>query len=476
MQLERISKQQLLADLPHEWPQNLFPKIRQQVLDSRRTVVVLDDDPTGTQTVHGVPVLTEWSVEALRNEFQRGGTAFYVLTNSRSLPANEAAALNTKIGRNLLEAGRLAKRCFVVISRSDSTLRGHFPDEVEALADGLETDFDAWLLIPFFLEGGRYTIHNIHYVADGDWLVPAAQTEFARDPVFGYQSSDLRRWVEEKTAGRIAVDTIASISIEEIRHDGPGRVAEHLCNLQHGQVCVVNAASYRDLEVFSSALLAAEAQGKRFLYRTAASIVRVRAGIASRNLLVSSELDLPPEGGGLVVVGSHVPRSTSQVEELSALSGLLSVELNVEALLDEERRNPEIEHVAKAADSGLARGQDVMIVTSRKLVVGADANSNLSMGHRVASGLVDVVRRISVRPRYILAKGGITSSDTATQALNVKRGQVLGQILPGVPVWRLGPECRYPGIAYIVFPGNVGERRALAEIVSSLRGSTGNIR
>jgi len=132
--------------------------------------------------------------------------------------------------------------------------------------------------------------------------------------------------------------------------------------------------------------------------------------------------------------------------------------------------------VAKAADSGLARGQDVMIVTSRKLVVGADANSNLSMGHRVASGLVDVVRRISVRPRYILAKGGITSSDTATQALNVKRGQVLGQILPGVPVWRLGPECRYPGIAYIVFPGNVGERRALAEIVSSLRGSTGNIR
>jgi len=469
MQLERIGKQQLLADLPDEWPHDLLPEIRQQAIGSQRTVVVLDDDPTGTQTVYGVSVLTEWSVEALCNELQNDSGVFYVLTNSRSLPTREATELNMQIGCNLVEASRLANRDFVVISRSDSTLRGHFPDEVDALADGLQTSFDAWLLIPFFGEGGRFTIHNIHYLADGDWLVPAAQTEFARDPVFGFQSSDLRRWVEEKTAGRIDAAAVDSISIEELRCKGPEYVAEHLGSLRRGKICVVNAASYRDLEVFSVALLSAEFQGKRFLCRSAASFVRVRTGIAIRSLLTLRELDLPPTGGSLVVVGSHVPRTTSQVDELSSLPGLLRLELDVEALLDDRRRLNEIQRVTNEADRGLSLGQDVMVMTSRKLIVGTDANSSLSVGHRVASGLVDVVRGISVRPRYILTKGGITSSDIATQALDVKRAQVLGQILPGVPVWRLGSESRYPGIAYIVFPGNVGDSRALAEVVDGLR-------
>ena len=38
------------------------------------------------------------------------------------------------------------------------------------------------------------------------------------------------------------------------------------------------------MEVFVRGLLAAEAAGKRFLYRTAASFVQVRAGIEPRSL------------------------------------------------------------------------------------------------------------------------------------------------------------------------------------------------
>ncbi len=432
-------------------------------------VVVLDDDPTGTQTVHGVPVLTEWTTEALVHELQSDGQVFYVLTNSRSLPSHQAAELNRQIGRNLVAASRLAKRPFVVISRSDSTLRGHFPAEVEALASSLETDFDAWLLVPYFLEGGRYTIHDVHYVADGDCLIPAGETEFARDAEFGYRSSDLRQWVEEKTAGRIAADRVASISLETLRREGPEAVVEHLRRLRGGQVCVVNAVADRDLEVLTAALLVAEGEGKQFLYRTAASFVRVRTGMESRVLLERSELDLPPRGGGLVVVGSHVTRSTNQVEVLSRLADMQCVELEVMAMLDDQRRQAEILRVADQANHGLTLGQDVMISTSRKLVRDVNAMSNLSVGQRIASGLVDVVRKISTRPRYLLAKGGITSSDLATEALNVKRGLVLGQILPGVPVWRLGSESRYPGMVYIVFPGNVGNPSALAETVDSLR-------
>ncbi|HEY64788.1 MAG TPA: hypothetical protein G4O02_09475 [Caldilineae bacterium] len=465
----RVRRDDLLAGLPDEWPDDLLPEIQRQVQASGRKVVVLDDDPTGTQTVHGVPVLTEWSVTALRHELSSELSAFYLLTNSRSLPLEEACALNMEIGRNLVKAGREVGRSFVVVSRSDSTLRGHFPGEVEALAEALGDGFDAWLIIPFLLEGGRYTIRDVHYVAEDEWLVPAGETEFARDAAFGYRASNLREWVEEKTEGRIPAEAVASVSIEDLRRGGPERVTEILMGLERGSVCIVNAASSRDLEVFVLGLLTAEAQGKRFLYRTAASFVRVRAGISPRPLLTWKDLDLPGSGGALIVVGSHVPRTTSQLNALLALPGVIGVEVDVTSLLDDDQRVREIERVARLADQYLRDGRDAVVFTSRQLITGEDAKSSLLIGRRISDGLVAIVRAMTARPRYLLAKGGITSSDVATLGLGVKRSLVLGQILPGVPVWRLGPESRYPGLVYIVFPGNVGGLEALVDIVTGLR-------
>jgi uncharacterized protein YgbK (DUF1537 family) len=395
--------------------------------------------------------------------------ACFLLTNSRSLSLAEAQALNTTIGHNLQEAARDVARRFVVVSRSDSTLRGHFPGEVEALAEALAQDFDAWLLIPFFQEGGRYTIDDVHYVAEGEWLVPAAETEFARDAVFGYQSSELRQWVAEKTGGRIPAQTVASVSLEDIRRGGPQQVMTRLMALPHGCVCVINAAHQRDLEVFVQGLLAAEAHGRRFLYRTAASFVPIRADIAPRPLLSPAELAMPASGGGLIIVGSHVPRSSSQLAALQSQPDVVSVEVQVQALLAETQYDAEVARVTQTIEQALRRDADVVLFTSRALVTGADAPSTLAIGQRVSAGLVAVVRALATRPRYLLAKGGITSSDIATQGLGVKRAMVLGQILPGVPVWQLGPETRYPGLGYIVFPGNVGGPQALAEVVLGLR-------
>ncbi len=470
MDKERVNKTDLLNSLPDEWPENLLPTIQQHIKASRRKVVVLDDDPTGTQTVHSIHVLTEWPVERLRDELANDLPAFYLLTNSRSLTPSEAEAINREIATNLVEAGRQAGREFAVVSRSDSTLRGHFPREVKALAQGLGQNLEAWLIIPFFLEGGRYTIDDIHYVAEGDWLVPAGQTEFARDAAFGYQASNLREWVEEKTEGRVPAESVASLSIEDIRRGGPARVAERLAVLRPGDVCVINAASYRDMEVFVGGLLSAEARGQRFLYRTAASFVRVRSGLAPRPLLARADFNLAESSGGLIVVGSYVPRTTSQVDSLLHYPGIISLEIDVKTLLDETRREVEIQHLARQADQALGSGQGVMLYTSRQLLTGDDAESSLSIGRRVSEGLVALVQAISARPRYLLAKGGITSSDVATRGLNVKRAVVLGQILPGVPVWRLGPESRHPGLDYIVFPGNVGDAQSLVKIVEMLGG------
>ncbi|MBI1296419.1 hypothetical protein GC175_15810 [bacterium] len=461
------SKTATLAALPPEPAvDDLRAQIRARVDASRRALVVLDDDPTGTQTVHDVPVLTTWSVDALAAELSGEDNVFYVLTNSRSLTAADAAALNREIGRNLTEAAARTGRAVAVVSRSDSTLRGHFPGEVTALAEGLGQSFDGRLIVPFFLEGGRYTIDDVHWVAEGDQLIPAAQTPYARDAAFGYTHSNLKEWVAEKSGGAIAPTDVASISIEDLRIGGPEVVSARLRTLTGGQSCVVNAASYRDLEIFVLGLLAAEEAGKQFIYRTAASFVQVRAGIAARPLLTAADLDVAQGSGALFVVGSYVPKTTAQLNALLSRADITALEVDVDSLLAD--RAGTVQSIVAAANASLREDTVTVVYTSRKYVGAAGGESDLSIGAQVSAGLIDIVRGIDVRPRYLVAKGGITSSDVATRGLNVRRAVVAGQILPGVPVWRIGEESRFPGLPYIVFPGNVGGDDALVQVVERL--------
>lgn len=469
MSTQPMPKDTLLASLPQPWPTNLLPTIQQQLAVGQRSLIVLDDDPTGTQTVYDLPVLTEWTVETLGAELAQGTPTFYILTNSRSLPLPAAQELNGEIGRNLLAAAQVTGRDFAVVSRSDSTLRGHYPGETDALTAALGQQVDATLLIPFFLEGGRFTINNVHYVAEGDQLVPAAATPFARDAAFGYRNSDLCAWVEEKTGGRVPAASVASITIDDLRLGGPEVVAQKLLNLPAGAVCIVNCAGTRDMEVFVSGLLEAEAAGRHFLYRTAATFVQVRAGLAPRPPLTAADLVMPATGGGLIVVGSYVPKSTAQLNTLLAQPDLVQVEVSVDALLDDGQQAGEVARTIAITTDALQRGQDVVVYTSRRLVTGADAVSSLAIGQRVSASLVALVQRLGVRPRYLIAKGGITSSDLATKALGVKRALVRGQILPGIPLWEVGAESRYPGLIYVVFPGNVGGDDALVQARQKLR-------
>jgi uncharacterized protein YgbK (DUF1537 family) len=462
--ISSVSKSELFATLPPVWSQDLLPAIRETVAAARRKIVVLDDDPTGTQTVYDVPVLTTWEVEALRAEFENDAACFYILTNSRSLTADAARNLNREIANNLKAAAAFSQKKFDVISRSDSTLRGHFPLETDMLAQILG-DFHAVLLIPFFEAGGRFTINDIHYVAEGDALVPAAETPFARDAAFGYRSSNLREWVAEKSGDAVTAKSVAVISLEIIRGGGPDAVREQLLKISPGNVCVVNAACPRDLEVFVQGLLAVEKQGRRFLFRTAASFVAVRLGLAPRPLLTAVDLKTGT-GGGLTIVGSYVPKTTEQLQQLLDAGETCAVEISVNALLADATRDSEISRAAAEMNHHLRDRKDVVMFTSRMLVTGADATASLTIGSCISDALVELVQNLSVRPRYLIAKGGITSSDLATRGLGVKRALVRGQILPGVPVWEPDATAKFPGLPYIVFPGNVGDADALKNLVA----------
>ncbi|MAS38019.1 MAG: hypothetical protein CL610_28750 [Anaerolineaceae bacterium] len=455
------------ASLPPDWPDDPLPAVRTAIKRLNQKVVVLDDDPTGTQTVHDVPVLTEWSTPALTAEFRDPCPAVFVLTNSRSLTASAARACNLEIGRHLAAASARTGRPYVVASRSDSTLRGHFPTETDALAAASGKAVDAVLIVPAFMAGGRYTIADTHYVAEGDQLIPAGQTPFARDATFGYAASNLRAWVSEKTGGQVRPEAVTAISLDEIRLGGPDRVTERLLTMKDQTYCVINAVNERDLSVVALGVVQAEAQGKVLLYRTAASFAAARAGIALRPLLTAADMNLTSSGGGLVVVGSYVPKSSQQLEHLLKQPDIAGIEVHVQRLLDDA--SAEIARVIEAVDTRLRLHQNVVIFTSRGLITGADADSSLAIGNRVSAGLVAIVQGLHETPRFLIAKGGITSSDLATKALGVRRALVMGQILPGVPVWQLGAESRQPGMAYVVFPGNVGGPDALAAVVDKFR-------
>lgn len=461
---------ELLAGLPPEWPDaTLREQIRALLAKSGEVVVSLDDDPTGVQTVHGIRALIEPSPEVIRQEFADADTLFAVLINSRAGDAQQATAINREIAAGLAAASRATGRRFAVISRSDSTLRGHYPTETDALTEVLGP-FDATMIIPAFFEGGRITVDDVHFVREGDRFTPAAQTEFARDRIFGYKQSNLRRWVEEKTGGRIKAEDVASISLDLIRREGPDGVAELLRGLSGNRPVIVNAASERDLEVVSLAALIVEGEGKRFLHRTAAAWLRTRAGIAPRPPLRGD--DLPKrDGPGLIVAGSYVGRTSEQLDALLAPGDLTHFQLPIAPLLDARRPEFIAAAIRSLADT-LNAGRDAVLFTAREHVAGATQEEGFAIGRAVATALNEIVATLTERahPGYLIAKGGITSHDLAAHGLGARRVDVLGQLLPGVPLWRMGEETRLPGLAYVVFPGNVGGAGALREGYEVLRG------
>jgi uncharacterized protein YgbK (DUF1537 family) len=462
-----VTIEELLAGLPA--PARVSAAEVAAAVEGGPRLVVLDDDPTGTQSVTGIPVLTSWSVEDLRWAFRREESAFFILTNTRSLAAADAAARDREVARAVAEAARAEGQDYVLASRSDSTLRGHYPLETDVFAEEEARrgrPVDGVVIVPAYLPAGRLTVHSVHWMSTPDGLIPVGRSEFAADATFGYRSSDLREWVEEKTGGRVSAGKVLAITCEDLRQGGPEHVAGLLRGLRDGLPSVVDAASEEDLRVLSLALVRAEAEGSRFLYRVGPSFVSARAGQARQGPLER----VGRAGHGLVAVGSHVGLTTRQLAGLRDLGGVTEFELDVPALLDGSSRDARVAEVARSAAEALAT-TDVVIRTSRTLVTGHDPEESLSIARRVSSALVDTVAATvrAGRPAWVVAKGGITSSDIATEGLGIRRAIARGTLLPGiVSLWEPvgGP---FPGLPYVVFAGNVGDDRSLVEVVTKLR-------
>ncbi|KAL4861017.1 hypothetical protein BDV12DRAFT_208456 [Aspergillus spectabilis] len=471
--------QSTLATLPPESPTNVLSQITSFLSSPTQTprrLVVLDDDPTGTQTCHNISVLTVWDIPTLTAEFNSTNPGFFILTNSRALPPSQCETLIREICQNVSVAAEQAlgsKDTVDIVLRGDSTLRGHFPLEVDVAQSVFGTP-DAVILAPFFFQGGRFTINDVHYVLEGEQLVPAGETQFAQDATFGYKSSDLKEYVLEKAMGRFTRDQVHSISLDDIRVKGPEGVCERLLSYPRGGVVVVNAAAESDMAVFVAGLLQSEAKGHRYIYRTGAAFVSTRLGISPIPPLTASDLNLPNprQTGGLILAGSYVLKTTAQLKYLTDNRGpevLSVIEMKVEDLIaSPESAATLITQVIQQTEGNLKAGKDTLVMTSRRLIKGDDELSSLGIGSKVAEALVGVLQRIEVPPRFIIAKGGITSSDAATKGLLMKRALIAGQAAAGVPLWRCDePTSRHRDVPFVVFPGNVGGEATLCELVEA---------
>jgi uncharacterized protein YgbK (DUF1537 family) len=436
-------------------------------MSNKPKIIVLDDDPTGSQTVHSCLLLMHWDVDTLRTGLQDDSPIFFVLTNTRSLTPESAASVTTEVCQNLkiaLNAEGIDD--FLIVSRSDSTLRGHYPIETDAIAQELGP-FDAHFLVPAFFEGGRITRDSVHYLMIAGVPTPVHETEFARDSVFTYHHSYLPKYVEEKTQGRISAEAVERFLLADIRAGS----LERLLKLSGNQCAVVDGETQADLNRFAVDILAAASQGKRFLFRSGASILTAIAALPPQPIAAENMAQYVRQGKpGAVIVGSHVKKTTQQLEALLQVEGTVGIEVNVARLLDDANQSAtlltEIQENTRAAHEA---GKTPVVYTSRQELSFKDVNTRLEFGEKVSGLLMDIVRGLPSDIGFLISKGGITSNDVLSSGLALTSARLLGQILAGCSMV-LTPfdHPQFPDLPVVLFPGNVGDADALGTVYQRL--------
>ena len=409
----------------------------------------------------------QWDVETLQLGLADDAPIFFVLTNTRSLTPEKAKSITQEVCRNLKQAIALENvQDFLVVSRSDSTLRGHYPIETDAIADELGS-FDAHFLVPAFFEGGRTTRDSIHYLKVNGIDTPVHETEFAKDSVFAYQHSYLPDYVEEKTNGRIHANQVERFLLADIRSG----IQERLQKLQNNQCCAVDSETQSDMDRFASDILAIASEGKRFLFRSAASLLTSLANLGQQPIAPEAMARYVREGKpGAVLVGSHVKKTTEQLTKLLEAPGTVGIEIDVAELAkSNDAHDALLNDTIQKVNEFFNDTATTEIYTSRKELTFEDVQTRLDFGERVSGLLMDVLQNLPEDIGFLISKGGITSNDTLSKGLALRTARLLGQVLAGVSMVRTPEDHpQFPNLPVVLFPGNVGDETALATVYQRL--------
>ncbi|MCR2794007.1 hypothetical protein NQ156_13110 [Microbacterium sp. zg.Y625] len=408
--------------------------------------VVLDDDPTGTQSASGVDVLLDIDADGIRSALAEADSV-YVQTNSRAIDEDAAVALVREVRDAAVAAAAALGEEMQFVLRGDSTLRGHVFAETEQF---VEPD-SVIVFCPAFPAGGRTTVDGVHLVRIGDDVVPAHETEYADDPVFPFTTGVLVDYVAEKS-GRTAV----SVPLAEVRAGG---VARAIAAAPAGGVIVPDAESDADIDLIAAGIRDARAAGRDVVVRSAAPLAASLAGVASHGLLPTPLVAGPAPT--LVACGSHTAGASAQLARLEVRHGPAVVIATADAFADPDAagRAAAAEARQRLAETGLA-----LISTERQR---RPEHNTLRHGQLVMRALTTAVRILVPEVEAVVAKGGITSAELARTGVGATRARVRGQVLPGVSVWDL-VSAEGEDRLYVVVPGNVGGPSTLVDVVEAL--------
>ena len=439
-------------------------------------IIIFDDDPTGSQTVYGCPLLLNWDEQTLEEAFLKSSPLIFILANTRSLSSvlavQKTREICSSIKKFFLRQG-FSKDDYFYISRGDSTLRGHGVLEPEILAEELGP-FHATFHIPAFLEGGRTTENRIHYLNG----IPVHKTDFGRDNIFGFSTSDLAKWIEEKSFGKIQAENILHIQIKELdmafnNEDGFKSLLSFLSKLENNISVVVDAKLPHHLEILSRAVKVVSRE-KKFLFRTAASFINSLSELPPNPQdtadLVSlksknNQLEYKP---GLIMVGSHVQLATDQLEVLMKDKLCEGLEIPVSKLADIFALEDSQEEILKLEKILLSKIDDILdikkvpvLYTTREEIKFSSYSRRMNFGLELAEFMAILVGKINNKFGYIISKGGITTQLLLQKGLNFNQVDLKGQILPGLSIVK--SNSNQYDLPVVTFPGNLGNAQTLLE-------------
>ena len=424
----------------------------------RRPLLVLEDDPTGTQLSGGVPFVLDCSADTvLRAGKATGAPAIHLLTNSRAYDRRGAERVVQRWARAGLEAFPGA----AVMLRGDSTLRGWPLEEVQGLRRALRSrKSPLLLLVPAFPAAGRVTLGGRHYLHRDQTLVAVSETDYAADPVFGFRSSALLEWAGERSGGYFDPRAGTEIGLDELRAGGDERVVSArraLAAAGRPAVCAPDVETDGDIALVTNAWFRALREGLPVIARGSPAVATIAGGSAAPGPVDPGR----PRGPVLVVVGSHVGLATEQLRHLLAAGPHETLELEVEPLLAGRARHAAA--IAAAVSERLERDGVAIVATPRRVQA---AHRDIRVAATLARRIARVVRSVEPRPRTVVTKGGITSAVIAREGFDAAWATVLGPIVPGVALWRL--EGGGDGVEQAVAPGNIGGTDLLTRVVERM--------
>ena len=443
-------------------------------------IIIIDDDPTGSQTVNDCNLILRWDYETLLKGLKDSSNLLFILANTRSLSKEDVKIRLKEICsalREIMNNSSFAEEDFVLISRGDSTLRGHNFVEPDIINE-LLGPFDATFYIPAFIEGNRTTVNGNHFVDN----IPINETIFSKDKIFGFNTSNIKELICEQSNYQLDFNNIENIFIkdfEALETNQPSKLFMQIEKLKNNKKVIVDIIDYSQLDKFSS-IVRSLLKKKKFLFRSAASFISSLSNVkrTQKDHIYFSQLRRKNNSDkamkGLIVVGSYVELTTRQLNKVLEISLCKPIEINVFKLYeffkigDNLNLNSLKKLIMNAIRQNLIRESIPVLYTSRKTIFPTDKNDLIQFQLFLSAFIAEIVSAIKNEIGYLISKGGITTNTIISEGLEADSVYLEGQILPGISLVTFNLLKQKGKLPIVTFPGNIGNKMSLVKALEIL--------